>query len=203
MNPKYSFELFLPERFWGILCSNLKWNTAEIGSYALSMYHQEVSRKCFAIRGEKCLKVRTSLVVQWIGICLPMQGTRVQSLVREDPTCHEQLKPMRHNYWACPLQQEVTSVRSLSTESRPHSLQPEKACMQQWRPSAPKIKKWKKKDKAECKKALLCPARVAMAPTERIYPPLVVSRLLWAPWSLVDVELSYHGLELSFISEVN
>ena len=30
----------------------------------------------------------TSLVAQWLGIRLPMQATRVQSLVQEDPTCH-------------------------------------------------------------------------------------------------------------------
>ena len=29
----------------------------------------------------------TSLVVQWLRIHLPMQGTRVLSLVWEDPTC--------------------------------------------------------------------------------------------------------------------
>ena len=28
-----------------------------------------------------------SLVVQWLRICLPMQGTQVQSLVQEDSTC--------------------------------------------------------------------------------------------------------------------
>ena len=41
----------------------------------------------------------TSLVVQWLRICLPMQGTQVRALVREDPTCHGATKPMRHNYW--------------------------------------------------------------------------------------------------------
>ncbi|KAJ8788542.1 hypothetical protein J1605_005273 [Eschrichtius robustus] len=30
---------------------------------------------------------RASLVVQWLRILLPMQGTRVRALVREDPTC--------------------------------------------------------------------------------------------------------------------
>ena len=40
----------------------------------------------------------TSLVAQWLRIHLPMQGTRVQALVREDLTCHEATKPMRHNY---------------------------------------------------------------------------------------------------------
>ena len=39
-----------------------------------------------------------SLVAQWLRIRLPMQGTRVQVLVREDPTCHGATKPVRHNY---------------------------------------------------------------------------------------------------------
>ena len=46
----------------------------------------------------------TSLVVQWLRICLPMQGSRVRSLVREDPTCRGATKPMRHNYRACALE---------------------------------------------------------------------------------------------------
>ena len=33
-----------------------------------------------------------------------MQGTQVQALVREDPTCRGATKPMRHNYWAYVLQ---------------------------------------------------------------------------------------------------
>ena len=44
------------------------------------------------------LKPRTSPVVQWLRICLPMQGTRVRALVREDPTCHGAAKPTHHNY---------------------------------------------------------------------------------------------------------
>ena len=39
-----------------------------------------------------------SLVAQWLRIRLPMQGTQVQSLVGEDPTCHRATKPMCHNY---------------------------------------------------------------------------------------------------------
>ncbi|KAJ8784991.1 hypothetical protein J1605_007547 [Eschrichtius robustus] len=39
-----------------------------------------------------------SLVAQWLGIRLPMQGTRVRALVWEDPTCHGATKSMRHNY---------------------------------------------------------------------------------------------------------
>ena len=39
-----------------------------------------------------------SLVVQWLRICLPMQGTRVRALVWEDPTCCGATKPVCHNY---------------------------------------------------------------------------------------------------------
>ena len=46
----------------------------------------------------------TSLVAQWLRIRLPMQGTQVQALVWEDPTCHRATKLMRHNYWACALE---------------------------------------------------------------------------------------------------
>ena len=46
----------------------------------------------------------TSLVAQWLRICLPMQGTRVWALVREDPTCREATKPVCHNRWACALE---------------------------------------------------------------------------------------------------
>ena len=37
----------------------------------------------------------TSLVVQWIRLCLPMQRTRVWSLVREDSTCLRITKAVR------------------------------------------------------------------------------------------------------------
>ena len=43
-------------------------------------------------------KNRVSLVVQWLRIRLPMQGTEVRALVREDPTCHGATKSACHNY---------------------------------------------------------------------------------------------------------
>ena len=45
-----------------------------------------------------------SLVVRWLRIRLPMQGTQVRALVREDPTCCGATKPVRHNYWACAVE---------------------------------------------------------------------------------------------------
>ena len=49
--------------------------------------------------------IGTSLVVQWIRIHLSMQGTQIQCLVLEDPTCCKTSKPvcqaaepMCHNY---------------------------------------------------------------------------------------------------------
>ena len=49
-------------------------------------------------------RIGTSLVVQWLRICLPMHGTWVRALVWEDLTCCGAAKPMRHNYWACTLE---------------------------------------------------------------------------------------------------
>ena len=46
----------------------------------------------------------TFLVAQWLRIHLPIQGTRVWSLVRGDPTCRGASKPVCHNYWACALE---------------------------------------------------------------------------------------------------
>ena len=54
-----------------------------------SLMWEEVSEKC---------RFWTSLVAQWLRIRLPMQGTWVQALVWEDPTCHGATKPVRHNY---------------------------------------------------------------------------------------------------------
>ena len=45
-----------------------------------------------------------SPVAQWLRICLPMQGTWVQALVREDPTCRGATRSLCHSYWACALE---------------------------------------------------------------------------------------------------
>ena len=44
------------------------------------------------------MSLGASLVAQWLRVCLPMQGTRVQALVWEDPTCHGATRPVSHNY---------------------------------------------------------------------------------------------------------
>ena len=98
---------------------------------------------------------RASLVAKWLRIRLPVQGTRVRALVREDPTCHRATKPVHHNYWARvpqllkPMHLEpmlrnkrATAMRSphTATKSSPRSPQLEKARTQQRRPNTVKIK---------------------------------------------------------------
>ena len=62
-----------------------------------------------------------SLVAQWLRICLLMQGTRVQALVWEDPTCRGATGPVSHNHWACasgacaPATREAAIVRGPCT----------------------------------------------------------------------------------------
>ena len=55
-------------------------------------------KPCFTDSCSKIEGLGTSLVAQWLRICLPMQGTWLRALVREDPTCCGATKPMRHNY---------------------------------------------------------------------------------------------------------
>ena len=85
---------------------------------------------------------RASLVVQCLRIHLPMQGTQVRSLVREDPTCHGATKPVHHNYWACTLEPvshnywacvpQLLSLHAATTEAhapRAHAPQREATAM--------------------------------------------------------------------------
>ena len=94
-----------------------------------------------------------SLVAQWLRICLPMQGTGVRSLVREDPTCRRTTKPVATTTEACvpraralqqekPLQWEAHAPQWRVAPAR-HSRR--KACAQQRRPNADKNKIIKKK----------------------------------------------------------
>ena len=64
--------------------------------------------------------MRTSLVVQWLRICLPMHGTQVRSLVREDPTCRVARAPqiLSPHSGACAPQQEKPLQREAGTPLR-------------------------------------------------------------------------------------
>ena len=60
----------------------------------------------------------TSLVAQWIKICLPMQQTRAPTLVQEDSMHHRAARLLCHSYWA------------RSPEPVSHSYEPE--CCSYW-----------------------------------------------------------------------
>ena len=80
---------------------------------------------------------QTSLVVQWLRIRLPMQGTRVQALVREDHTRRGATKPVRHNYWARVPQ--LLSPCATTTEARvPRARAPQQEKPLQWEARSPK-----------------------------------------------------------------
>ena len=83
----------------------------------------------------------TSLVIQWLRICLQMQGTWVQSLVWENSTYSKATKPMSHNYWA-PALEPVLHKRSLCNTTRecPLLSTPRESPGQQQRPSTAKNK---------------------------------------------------------------
>ena len=84
---------------------------------------------------------QASLVAQWLRIRLPMQGTQVCALVREDPTCRRATKPVCHNYWACalePASHNYWSPRATTTEARaPRAPAPQQEKPPQWEARAP------------------------------------------------------------------
>ena len=64
---------------------------------------------------------RTSLVVQWLKIHLPVQRSWVWSLVQEDATCHGAPKPLYHNRWSLhALEPVLCSKRSRRNEKHRH-----------------------------------------------------------------------------------
>ena len=83
----------------------------------------------------------SSLVAQWLRIRLPVQGTRVRALVREDPTCRGATKPMRHNYWTCALEPVSRNywarVPQLLKPTRLEPVLRNKGKPQQWEARAP------------------------------------------------------------------
>ena len=81
----------------------------------------------------------TFLVVQWLIIHLPMQGTQVWTLVWEDPICHGVTKPMHQQ--EKPLKWEA---HTLQLEGSPGFPQLEKTFSEKWRLSVFKLKKKKK-----------------------------------------------------------
>ena len=90
---------------------NIPLTRATFGSN-VRQFHLRVTEKknhpCLVLKEEEChledsgflFFNRTSLVVQGLGVLLPMQGTWVQSLVQEDSTCHGATKSVCHNYGA-------------------------------------------------------------------------------------------------------
>ena len=99
-------------------------------------------------RGErKYKKGRASLVVQWLSVCLPMQGTQVQALAGEDPTCRGVAGLVLHNYWACALEPashncwahvpqllKPTRLESVLRNKRSHDSGRPVHCNEEWLP---------------------------------------------------------------------
>ena len=62
-----------------------------------------------------------SLVVQWLRIRLPMQGTQVRALVWEDPTCHGAARahaPQLLNLCSRAHEPQLLSPHATATEAR-------------------------------------------------------------------------------------
>ena len=64
-------------------------------------------------------------MVQWLRICLPVQGTGVHSLVQEDFTCCGATQPVSHSGWARVRQApQLRRPRAVFGNQRSHQKQP-------------------------------------------------------------------------------
>ena len=134
------------------MIQKLHWRKGKRGEENLT---EKVNSISYVNLKVKICNLGASLVVQQLGIHLPMRGTQVHALVQEDPTCLGATKPVRHNYWAhvpqllkpvC-LEPVLRNKRNHRNEKPVHrnrvapcSPQLEKACAQQRRPNAAKNK---------------------------------------------------------------
>ena len=82
----------------------------------------------------KILDFWTSLVAQWIEVCLPMQETQVLSLVWEDSTCLGAAELLHHNYWAHTLE----SVSRNYCAHAPRACTPQLEKPPRWEARAPR-----------------------------------------------------------------
>ena len=73
-------------------------NELEISNACDFMVNKQALINVFPFYSSKYMLIGASLVVQWLRVCLPMQGTRVRALVWEDPTCRGATGPVSHNY---------------------------------------------------------------------------------------------------------
>ena len=89
-----AYLIFVVQKFQPIPLPSCRWiRASHLSLYNVPSYLHTI----------KCLSL-ASLVAQWLRIRLPMQGTWVRALVREEATCCGATKPVCHNNWACALE---------------------------------------------------------------------------------------------------
>ena len=102
----YGVDFYHLQQKKNLLTKSQKWFNLYIKKIFIACLPNEQLNVPVQWEIKKKKKSWTSLVVQWIRICLTMQGTWVQSLVWEDPTFLRATttKPESHNYRAYTLE---------------------------------------------------------------------------------------------------
>ena len=125
-----------------------------------------------------------SIGLQWISVCLPMQGTQVQFLVWENSTCHRATKPVHHSYWAHhPRAQEQQPLSPCATANEGWV---PRACTPQER-----LRRWKA-PVLHPRIAPAWPTREGQheAPETQHGQEYAEMNALWIPWLLTNIQLS-------------
>ena len=119
--PLYLLSIFQISPFLSILLT-ASWISLPISTFvhpSHSLYYCQMLQNSWSTSLFKTLL--TSLVIQWLRIFLPTQGTRVQFLVWEDPICEGATNSMQHNCWSpCALEPTLSHKRSHRSDKPVH-----------------------------------------------------------------------------------
>ena len=141
-NPPAMKETWVRSKGWGNIPQRRKWqpapgffldNSMDRGAWQvhevtksqtrLSDWHFDFHRgQTYSSRKQLFKDThRTPLVVQWLRIHLPMQGTWIWSLIQKYSTCCRAAKPMHHNSWAQALEPMFCNRRNHINEPTHHN----------------------------------------------------------------------------------
>ena len=128
-------------------------------------------------------------MVQWLRICLPMQGTQVQSLVQKDSTCRVAAKSMHQSCCLCSAVKTQHSQKK--KKNHPQAEGPQK--ISKPRPTYPPFSLFPAAGGCISCSEMLCSFKAHLNPRDRVSPWILL--LFFFSCSVVSDSLQPRGLQ--------
>ena len=124
MTERLHFDFSLPCTGEGngnpLQCSSLE-NPRDGGAWWAAVYGVAQSRTRLKQLSSSNSSSRTSLVVQWLRVCLPMQGIWVWFMVQEDTTCPRATKAVHLSCGVCAPEPGAAAAEPTCSAQSPSS----------------------------------------------------------------------------------